>query len=48
MRIRIIHDAGVATWPKGAVVETDDRRAQRLIHDGYAVAAPSEPKKRKE
>jgi hypothetical protein len=37
MRIRITHDAGVADLPKGAVVDLDDRRAERLIHDGYAV-----------
>lgn len=48
MRIRITHDAGVADYPKGAVVDVNDYRAQRLIRSGYAVAAPAEPKKRKE
>jgi len=37
MTIRIIHPAGVGDWLKGATVEQEDRRAQRLIALGYAV-----------
>lgn len=40
MTIRIIHPAGVGEWAQGAVVVCDDRRAQRLVQDGYAVAVP--------
>jgi hypothetical protein len=44
MTIRIQHHAGVGEWANGTVVELDDRRALRLIHDGYAVEVVAEPK----
>ncbi len=50
MTIRITHTAGIGEWACGAVVEVDDRRAARLIHDGYAVATDAKvekPPKRK-
>lgn len=44
MRVRILALGGVGSYPKGAVVDLDDRRAQRLIHDGYAEAVKSAKK----
>ena len=43
MTIRITHAAGVGDWANGAVVVLDDRRAQRLVQDGYAVEIDIEP-----
>lgn len=40
MTIRILHAAGVGPWPQGATIEIDDRRALRLIRDGYAEPTP--------
>ena len=40
MTIRILHEPGVGEWPCGATVELEDRRAQRLIHRGYAEPVP--------
>ena len=37
MTIRLLHDVGNDRL--GAVVVVDDRRARRLIHNGYAVLA---------
>lgn len=37
MTILILHQAGVGFWPCGAVITIEDRRAQGLIKDGYAV-----------
>ena len=49
MRVQIVAFAGVGMWPPGAVVDLDDRRAERLIHDGYAMLAEEPtPKKTKE
>lgn len=53
MTIRITHAAGVGDWPYGAVVELEDRRAIKLLHDGYAVqtdetAVKAKSKKRKD
>ena len=46
MRIRILALAGVGQWAHGAVVDVEDRRAQRLIHDGYAeVVKPAKKEK---
>ncbi len=52
MTIRITHPSGgsVGEWANGAVVVCDDRRAQRLIMQGYAVEvepAPEPVKKKK-
>lgn len=44
MRIRILALAGAGEWPQGAVVEVEDRRAQRLIRNGYAEAVKDKPK----
>jgi len=46
MRIRILHAAGVGDLPKGAVVDLDDRRAARLVHDGYAERVATPPAKK--
>lgn len=43
MTVRITHRAGVGDWPYGAVVHLEDRRAQRLIHNGYAEPTPETP-----
>ena len=48
MRICITHVAGVGQHAVGAVVEMDDHRATRLIHDGYAVPAKPEKAKKQE
>jgi len=37
MTIRLLHDVGNDRL--GAVIVVDDRRARRLIHNGYAVSA---------
>lgn len=41
MRIKLLQAVG--DDPKGAVLEIDERRAQRLVRTGYAVEAPAPP-----
>jgi hypothetical protein len=44
MTIRIIHGSGVGDWPHGVTVELEDRHAQRLIQQGYAVKVKKKDK----
>ena len=46
MTITLLHQ--VANDPKGAVLVVDERRAERLIRTGYAVATPSKRLEMKE
>lgn len=41
MRIQLLHAVGDDM--KGAVLDVDERRAQRLLRTGYAVLAPVPP-----
>lgn len=41
--VRITHAAGVGDWPMGATVPLEDRRAQKLLREGYAVEVSNEP-----
>lgn len=41
--VRITHAAGVGDWPMGATVPLEDRRAQKLLREGYAEAVVVEP-----
>lgn len=46
MRIQLLHPVG--DDPAGAVLEVDERRAQRLVRTGYAVETATDPPRRRE